>query len=89
MNLLVDSLPYVLGGLVLLGILILLRKPLRWLYKLAARTLLGLGALALFSQAGGIIGVSLGVNLINAFALGLLGAPGFALLLMLKWTFLH
>lgn len=89
MNHLVDSLPYVLGGVVLLGLLILFRKPMRWLFKLAARTLVGLGALALFSQASGFIGVTLGVNLINAFALGLLGMPGFALLLMLKWTFLH
>lgn len=88
MEYLIDGLPYILGGVVLIGLLLLFRKPLRWLFKLAARTLVGLGALALFSQAGGLIGVTLGVNLVNALALGLLGIPGFALLLMLKWTFL-
>ena len=33
-----------------------------------------------------LIGVSLGVNPINALVLGVLGAPGFGLLLMLQWA---
>ena len=35
---------------------------------------------------GGLIGVTLGVNLFNALVLGVLGAPGFGLLLMLPWA---
>ncbi len=42
--------------------------------------------LALFSQVGQFIGVSLGVNLVNALILGVLGVPGFGLLLMLQWV---
>ena len=47
---------------------------------------MGLAVLALFSQVGHLIGVSLGVNLVNALVLGLLGIPGFGLLLLLQWV---
>ena len=50
------------------------------------RTGLGLGALSLLSGAGEAIGVHLGVNLVNGVLLGLLGVPGFGLLLMLHWV---
>lgn len=66
--------------------LILLRKPLRWLLRLAGRTLVGLVGLFAFSQVGGLIGVTLGVNLINALVVALLGVPGFGLLLMANWA---
>ena len=54
--------------------------------RVTLRTGLGLGALALFSSVGEAIGVHLGVNLVNALLLGVLGAPGFGLLLMLHWV---
>lgn len=79
-------LPWILTALVVVAALILLRRPLGALAALAARTALGLGALFMFSQVGGLIGVTLGVNLWNALVLGLLGIPGFGLLLMLSWT---
>ena len=47
---------------------------------------MGLAVLALFSQVGGFVGIKLGVNLVNALILGVLGAPGFGLLLMLQWV---
>ena len=40
--------------------------------------------------AGGALlltGVTLGVNLVNALVVGVLGVPGFGLLLMLQWMF--
>ena len=52
----------------------------------ALRSSVGLAVLALFSRVGQLIGVSLGVNLVNALVLGLLGAPGFGLLLLLQWV---
>ena len=73
----------------LLGVpvlLILLRKPLRWLLRLLGRTAVGLAGLFAFSQVGGLIGVTLGVNLVNALVVALLGLPGFALLLMANWA---
>lgn len=74
------------AGLVLLAALILLRGPLKLLGRLLVRTAAGLAGLFAFSQVGGLIGVSLGVNLINALVLGVLGVPGFGLLLMLNWA---
>ena len=64
----------------------LLGRPLKHLLRLCLRTGVGLAALAAFSPVGGLIGVSLGVNLANALVMGLLGVPGFGLLLMLHWA---
>lgn len=70
------------GGLLLL---ILLRKLVAWVIRLLLRTALGAGFLTLLSYVGGAVGLQLGVNLSNALVLGLLGAPGFGLLMMLNW----
>lgn len=65
--------------------LFLLRRPFGRLVRLAIRSLGGLVALFLLSPAVKLLGVPLGVNWLNAFVLGLLGVPGFGLLLMLQW----
>ena len=56
------------------------------LIRLALRSSVGLAVLALFAQLGQITGITLGVNLVNALVLGLLGVPGFGLLLMIQWA---
>lgn len=73
-------------AVVVLVALVVLRRPLKGLLRLLGRTAAGLAGLFAFSQVGGLIGVSLGVNLLNALVLALLGVPGFGLLLMLNWT---
>lgn len=75
-----------LTALLLCAALLMLRRPLAWLIRLALRSSLGLAVLAVLSQTGGALGLSLGVNLVNALVLGLLGVPGFGLLLMLQWA---
>ena len=75
-----------LAGLLLCAALLVLRRPAARLLRLALRSSVGLAALALFSQVGKLIGISLGVNLVNALVLGLLGIPGFGLLLLLQWV---
>ncbi len=80
------SVPWLAVALLALSVLALLHRPLGRLIRLAARSAVGLAALALFSQVGQFIGVSLGVNLVNALVLGVLGVPGFGLLLMLQWV---
>lgn len=80
------SVPWLAVALLALSVLALLHRPLGRLIRLAARSAVGLAALALFSQVGHFIGVSLGVNLVNALVLGVLGVPGFGLLLMLQWV---
>ena len=75
-----------MAGLLLCAALILLHRPLVWLFRLALRSSAALAVLALFSQVGHMFGIQLGVNLFNALVLGVLGLPGFGLLLMLQWV---
>ena len=60
---LLNALPWAAGGLMLLLALALLRRPLGWLVRLAARTGAGLGVLWALRAAGGFLGLQLGVNL--------------------------
>ncbi len=62
-----------------------LRKPLSWLLRLAGRSAVGIGVLAILHQVGSGLGLGLGVNWFNALVLGVLGAPGLGLLLLAKW----
>lgn len=64
--------------------LLLLRRPLGALGRLAARSAVGLGGIWLFNFAGGLIGVQVGLNLFTALTVGVLGLPGFGLLLLLQ-----
>lgn len=66
--------------------LVLFRRPLGALCRLAVRSGLGLIFLWLFQELGGLLGVRLGVNLLNSLILGALGVPGFALLLLVQWA---
>ncbi len=81
-------LPYIAGGLLLLALIVFLRKPLQLVFRLALKTGIGFLSLMAFSKACGSFGVSLGVNLLNSCILGILGVPGFGLLLMLHWAML-
>ena len=58
-----------------------------WLLRLKFifNTLLGFAVLIIVNFLGGYIGISLGVNWINAVVIGILGLPGVALLLVLQW----
>lgn len=80
------TLPWLLVGLVATAVLLLLRQPIQYLLKLSLRTLCSLAALAALSPLGPLMGFGLGVNLANALVMGLLGVPGFGLLLMLNWA---
>ena len=50
----------------------LFRKPIRWILKLLLNT---------------AIGITLGLNWINALVIGVAGFPGLVLLLLLKYLF--
>lgn len=67
-----------------LAALVVLRRPLGLLIRLLVRSALGLGGIWLFNLAGGLIGVQVGLNLFTALTVGLLGLPGFGLLLLLQ-----
>lgn len=79
-----------LSALLLLGsVLLVLHRPIGILLRLLLRSSLSLAFLAVLGRLGGIFGITLGVNWANALVLGLLGVPGFGLLLMLQWLFQH
>ncbi len=75
-----------IAGIILLIVLVrFFIAPIRIIMKLCFNTLLGFAGLISLDLFGAYIGMSLGVNLINAVVVGLLGLPGLALLLLLRW----
>lgn len=78
--------PWLLGSLAAVAALALFWRPLAALARLTGRTGAGLAFLAIFAPVGELLGVSLGVNLLNALVLGTLGIPGFGLLMLLCWV---
>ena len=83
---LVNAMPWILGGLVLIIALAALWRPLKWVGRVLLRSAAGLAVLFAFSKIGGLLGFSLGVNVINALIIGVLVAPGFGLLLLVNWA---
>ena len=81
----------ILTGLVLFSVLIVFKLfslPIRWIFKLLINTAAGFVFLFLFNYIGAFIGLALGVNIINAVIIGILGIPGLILLLLVKWIFI-
>lgn len=80
--------PWLLGIMVALLVgyvgMRVLFKPLRWVTKAAGRVVLGGLALVGWNLLGQRIGIPVGVNPFTASAVGLLGIPGFVLVLALK-----
>jgi inhibitor of the pro-sigma K processing machinery len=72
-----------------LGLLTLLYKILKTPIKLALKLLVNaiVGFLSLFvvNLLGSLIGISLGINWLNAIIVGFLGLPGVILLLLIKY----
>jgi len=77
----------VLLALFLLAALIrIFRTPLRLALRLLANTLLGFLALWAVNLTAGFTGILLGLNLLNALVIGVLGLPGLVLLLLTQWV---
>ena len=76
-----------LCAFVLLGVVQLFSTPLRLALKVLLNTLLGFAALFLTNLAGGLTGFTLGMNLLNALVIGVLGVPGLVLLVLLRVVF--
>ena len=63
----------------------LLKTPLAWILKFLLHAAMGYAFLFLFNFVGAWIGVSLGLNWLNAAVAGVLGVPGVVLLLLIKY----
>ncbi|MCL2563404.1 MAG: pro-sigmaK processing inhibitor BofA family protein [Oscillospiraceae bacterium] len=75
----------IIAGLVIFLAVTLLSKPFRLIFRLLLNTGFGFVALFLLEFLGGGLGISLGINWINALVIGILGLPGVGLLLILQW----
>ena len=75
-----------LGGFFLIALIRVFRTPLRLALKLLVNTALGFLALWAVNAASAVTGIALGLNLWNALVVGVLGLPGFVLLLLVQWV---
>jgi len=74
----------VMGGIVLAVIAVrMFGKSLKWAGRAALNSLAGLALLIALDLLP--LGIRLGVSLQNVLVVGLLGLPGFSLLLMFPW----
>jgi len=78
--------PWLVGITLVGAALLILHRPLCRLWRLGVRSVGGLAALALLNPLGQLMGITLGINWVNALVLGALGTPGLGLLLMLQWV---
>lgn len=76
----------ILAGFFLIALIRVFSTPLRLALKLLANTALGFLALWAVGLTAGVTGITLGLNLWNALVIGILGLPGFALLLLVQWV---
>ena len=76
----------ILAGFFLVALIRIFQTPLRLALKLLVNTLFGFLALWVVNLTAGITGIALGLNLWNALVIGILGLPGFVLLLLTQWV---
>ena len=76
----------ILAGFLLIALIRVFSSPFRLALKLLLNTLLGFLALGIVRLTAGITGIALGLNLWNALVIGVLGLPGFVLLLLVQWV---
>lgn len=76
----------ILTGFFLIALLRVFSTPLRVALKLLFNTLLGFLALWVVTLTSTFTGITLGLNLLNALVIGILGLPGFVLLLLVQWV---
>ena len=75
-----------LAGFLVIALLRVFSTPLRLALKLLFNTLLGFLALWAVNLTAALTGLSLGLNLWNALVIGILGLPGFLLLILVQWV---
>lgn len=76
----------ILLGFFVIALIRVFSAPLRLALKLLVNTLLGFLALWVVGLTSGFTGIVLGLNLWNALVIGILGLPGFMLLLLTQWV---
>lgn len=75
-----------LAAFFLIALIRIFSAPLRLAVRLLGNTLLGFVALWAVNMTADITGLALGLNVWNALVIGVLGLPGFVLLLLAQWV---
>lgn len=81
----------IVGGIVLVALFFLISlflKPLRALFALVLNTLVGWAGLYIFNLLLASSGLAIGINIVSATTVGVLGFPGLVLLIVLKFLYL-
>lgn len=77
----------VLGFIILYILMWVFIKPVKIALRLIVNSVIGALLLIIFNYIGGLWGFTIGVNVFTALTCGVLGIPGFLLLLVLKLFF--
>ena len=83
MKYLILVIPAAIGVLLIWLILKLLKKPIKWAFKLLLNALSGFFFLLIFNFFGGIVGLNVPITWLNAIVTGVFGVPGVIVLLLL------
>lgn len=81
----------IMGGVILVAVFLLVclvLKPLRALFALVLNTLVGWAGLYIFNLLLASSGLAIGINIVSATTVGVLGLPGLVLLIVLKFLYL-
>lgn len=78
---------YAFGIILLFVVGRLLLVPIKVVLKLVFNGLLGALAIILINLVGGLAGFHIGLNVVTAFIVGILGIPGLLFLILLKLIF--
>lgn len=78
---------FAIGIIIIAFIVWLFGKSIKILFKFVLNSVVGYILLLIFNFFGSIFGLTLQINIINAFIAGVLGIPGIILLFVLKYLF--
>lgn len=76
----------ILGILIVLAVMLVFKLfslPIRLVFRILINTAAGFALLLIFNYIGMYLGLSIGINIINALLIGILGIPGLLLLVFL------
>lgn len=69
-------------GIVIIGKIFII--PIKWIVKLLINSVLGIAILYLINLVGTIFGLHIGINVVTALTVGILGIPGAILLIIIS-----
>lgn len=75
---------YITGVIIACVLLVVFARPIRTLIKIAVNSAVGGIAIIIFNFISQLFGFFIGVNALTAVTVGILGIPGFIMLLMLQ-----